>query len=208
MSGKRELTTQAYLLLVEGHDDFWVSRRLAEHIGIDVQNKVFIKICEGKSKIAPELKLLTTRDGFANVKAVGIIRDADDDLFSEFQSGCSALRNAGLKVPRSRNAFAAGPPRTGVFVFPNNQEPGRLDDLCLRAVRIGQLRTLAVDYVDNAIALKPNSNFQKHKMVLHAYLAGLENCGLRVGEAATAGLFDWNADAFAPFTKFLKNLCS
>lgn len=90
-----------------------------------------IKICKifcARSKI---LKALI------RLKKLGIAFDADGKPQNTFRSICSALGNTGLPVPRKRGNFtnpSQGSPCPGVYLFPDNEQSGMLEDPILRSL--------------------------------------------------------------------------
>lgn len=69
------------------------------------------------------------------------------------------------------------------------------------------LKELSIDYVKRAASLR-NKNFRTlHKNKLHAYLSGTDSfVGMKIGEAAQAGCFDFSHTALNFLQKALLRL--
>lgn len=94
--------------------------------------------------------------------------------------------------------------------MPDGSSQGNLEDLCIRSIESSLDSTCVDQYVQcrvNAGAQIANNRLAKSKA--YAYLAvGRDNAepGLRLGEAAEAGVWDWNSSAFQRIRDFLQNL--
>ena len=147
------------LLLGEGIEEVYSFNALLDHLGItDVQVDQY----DGKSKIAAGLKAIKDRSGFINqVVSVGVTRDADyaddpaDDAAAAqraFQSVSGALAYANLPAPIAPIVKAAGKPDISVFILPDNQKPGMLEDICIASATAPDINCIA-EYFD-CVALK------------------------------------------------------
>jgi hypothetical protein len=191
------------LLAGEGQDEVFFFEALLAHLQIsDVQVEQYA----GKGYLAKYLRELPLRPGYQNVVAIGITRDADGNVAQTFQSVGGLLGNAGLPTPAAAGQVTAGPPRVGVFLMPDNQRPGMLEDLCLDAVQSDGAISCVTDYfkcVDQRAKRQPN-NMAKARV--HAWLASQLEPDRRLGEAAKAGIWPWHDAAFAPLIQFLQAL--
>lgn len=200
------------LLLVEGADAYHFSIwALREYALGDTQVLDF----GGVTQFPEYLKTLKAVSGYRGVASLGIARDAEGDPPSAFASVCGALRNAGFAQPDKVFQATSGRPSLAVFLFPGphsgTQEArtGTLDDLCL---------SVLADGLDGKVMACVNSFLhcarqcgcdlrRPHKARLHALLAAHDKfVGLKVGEAANAGAWDWHHPAIEPFEQFLRAL--
>ncbi len=75
----------------------------------------------GKDKFKNELPALKNMEGFDDIKNIGFVRDADDNVEGAFSSICTTLVNNGLSKPDKINTVREVSGRkTGIFIMPNN----------------------------------------------------------------------------------------
>ena len=77
------------LLWCEGPNDFAFFRRLVVYAGLT--DRLRVEVFEGKENIATYLEILRLRPGFSGLRALGIVRDADEsaeDAFKSVQNYC------------------------------------------------------------------------------------------------------------------------
>jgi hypothetical protein len=122
---------QPKLLLVEGRDEAELFDKLLTDLEIA---EVGIWRVGGRSKFRPRLEALTKYSGFDQVISIGIVRDADNDPSSAFDSICGALENAGLSRPAAPLQPVGNDPQIVVMVLPGEDTPGMLEDVCLESV--------------------------------------------------------------------------
>jgi hypothetical protein len=184
---------------------------LLAHLGItDVQVDQY----GGKHKIRPGLKAITERSGFSQVASLAVTRDADfaddpadDALASQraFQSVRDALIHAGL--PATLDVKASGTPQVSVFILPDNNNPGMLEDLCIASM--SQPEIACIDEFFNCIAAgtaRAQIRRNVSKSRVHAWLATQAEPDKRLGEAAKDSYINWNHPAFDPLKQFLQQL--
>ena len=201
---------QPRLLLVEGEDDEQFFRRLIgrRQIG-DIQIVQFSEHAKLSRFLAD---VIVADPRFSElVKAVAIVRDADQSLESAFQSVRDSLLHAGLPVPNTPVTPAIGTLngaafQVSVYIMPDNAVAGDLETLILRAVEGNP----ASDCVDTYIeCLKERGMTVRHerKAKLHAFLASDPgDPTLQPGQAIDAGVIPWNSPAFDGVHRFLDAL--
>lgn len=79
-------------------------------------------------------KLLVDREAFAtrsvDLHALGVVLDSDERTAADsFNGMCEVLRRLELAVPGALGEFVAGSPSTGIFVLPDGQRAGTLEDV-------------------------------------------------------------------------------
>ena len=119
-------------LIVEGKDADRFASVMIRHlglVGVQVQNP------GGVSELRPFLKALLLAPGNETIVSMGLVRDAEENPQSAFQSAADALVQAGLTRPAVCGRVRAGTPRVGVFIFPDGTGPGALESLCLESLR-------------------------------------------------------------------------
>jgi hypothetical protein len=115
------------------------------------------------------------------------------------------LENVQLITPQTSGSFGVGNPKVGVFILPDCQNSGMLEDLCLASVTAD----LAMPCVDDFIRCVENRGRQPNNIAkarVHAWLASHIVPDKRLGEAALAGYWDWDSQAFGPLKQFLHQL--
>jgi hypothetical protein len=191
-------------LLVEGRDALVFFSAFLRYLGITA---IQLQNFGGINELGPFLKALRDSPGFLErVGCLGVIRDAESDPGAAFQSVCSALRNAGLPVPPRPRTRAGADPSIAVLILPDEGTDGMLETLCLRAVAEDPARPCVDDYFtclsETLTALPRNL----HKAKIHAFLASRPKSDLQLGQAASAGYFDWANPAFGEVRQFLMDL--
>ena len=193
------------LVLVEGKDEELLFEVFTHHLGLD---NLQIMGIAGKDNLPKVLKALTKSPGFVNVISLGIVRDADSDPKSSFQSVCSALQQAGLTCPTAVLTFAGHNPRVMVMILPDAQSSGELEDLCLRAIE----NDPAISCVEKYFRCLTKKNIplsrKLSKAKIQAFLASRLEPGKRLGEAAQAGYFPPQEPAFSQLHQFLRDVAS
>jgi len=85
--------------------------------------------------------------------AIGLIIDADEATAAHaYAAFKTAIQQAAFPfpLPDDHTQFNQGPPRIGVFVIPNNNDPGRLEDTMSECASVAypQLLNIANDFVN------------------------------------------------------------
>jgi hypothetical protein len=187
------------LVIVEGVDDQGVLGALLRHDGIcDVQ----IMPTGGKASLAEGLRGLKLAVGFESVRSIGILRDADTDPSTAFQSVCDALERVVLPVPERPLVPAAGPPKVTVMILPSSSRPGALEDLCLAAVAGDAAFPCVQRYFDclSEAGVEGPRNVSRARM--QVFLASRPEVGKRLGEAAH--YLPWHVPAFDELRQFIQ----
>ncbi len=199
------------ILIVEGRDEeMFFDAALRDHLGLtDIQ----IMPIGGKTQLSRNLTGLVNVAGFPTVQSLAILRDADltapgathTSAAQAFQSVCGSLQHVGLPCPAAHGQFAAGPPRVGIFIVPNGVDDGMLETLCLMSVASLPEFPCVDSYFQclQGHGAIPNN---PHKARAHAWLASRPEPDRRVGEAAQAGYWPWDSDAFRDLWTFIGSL--
>jgi hypothetical protein len=160
----------------------------------------------GKHKLKHYLAELNKRPGFDRVRSVGVTRDADLDVAGAFASVRGLLLANGFTPPDSPGEVKDGLLNVGVFILPDNNRAGMLEDLCLDAVREDPALACVDEFltcIETRAARRPG-NFPKAR--LQSWLASQIEPGKRLGEAAQAGYWPWGSPAFEPLRQFVQLL--
>ena len=196
------------LLLVEGRDEVNLFDALLKHsLGAAEKRDIQIIDAGGKHSFRKNLTAIAAAArARPTVQAVGAARDADDNALSAFQSVCDALRHAGYEPPRAHGEVSAGDPPVGVFILPDGRGAGAVETLCRCSVAESAASGCIEAFID---CLKEQGALQSRnedKTFAHAYLAAADDPVARVGEGAQQGAWDFDSDAFADLSDFLRKL--
>lgn len=196
---------QPRLLLVEGTDDYWFFRRIIERREREGINSEGIQVVPygGKDNFGNFLTgtLIPRLTSSELVEAIGVTRDADNDYTRAFQSIRNSLRMAGLPSPPSPLTFETGTfdgetVQVVAYIMPDNQSPGELETLCLRAVS-GSPAIPCVDRFHECLESIGHVSGPAYKTRLGAFLsANPDNPNLLAGQAIAAGVIPWDNPAF------------
>jgi hypothetical protein len=199
------------LLIVEGRDEgMFFEAALANHLGLtDIQ----VMPIGGKTLLTQNLSALVNDPLFPTVQSLAVVRDADatapastvSSAAQALQSVRGSLRHVGLPHPAVHGQFAAGAPRVGIFIVPNGVDDGMLETLCLLSVSTLPEFACVDGYFQclQGYQIVPNN---LHKARAHAWLASRPEADKRVGEAAQAGYWPWDSNAFDALWAFVRSL--
>ncbi|MEJ5258474.1 MAG: DUF3226 domain-containing protein [Fervidobacterium sp.] len=157
------------LLIVEGTNDKEFVNALIQSIG---GQRYMIVELQGKNNLSDVLPKISKVSGFGNIRNLAIILDADDSPVRTFQSAKNSLRKAGLPVPSTvGEVFTKLKPNVGVFLFPDCQSNGTVEDLIIKTINKAVLDCIEAYHV--CITEKAeNTNFKiSSKSKLYRYLA-------------------------------------
>ena len=193
------------VLLVEGRDDRHVVRHLQDRTSsvpsFDIQDK------EGIDNL---LRFIEPEIRVPGRAAVGIVADANDDLDARWDAISHRLREAGVEPPEARppdGMIVDGLPRVGVWLMPDNQRPGELEDFVQEMIPSGDPAwPLAQKYIEDIP--KEARRFPARKTSraeLHAWLATREEPG-RMGSAIGRGDLQTDGKLCSAFLEWIERL--
>jgi len=201
--------TEPKLLLAEGADACYFCIWAKQAYGV---TGLQVMDFGGIGELARRLQTVQLVTGYDVVESLGVIRDAEEDAAAAFASVRGAFDKAGLTAPSQPYEVAAGSPRTGVFLFPGpapdegGPRCGTLEDLCMATVENQPVRHCIDSFMD-CLRQAGGDLRRPHKARVHSYLAGNNSfVGLKLGEAAKAGAWDWRHRQMEPFERFLRTL--
>ena len=195
------------VLLVEGSED-------AKFLSALVKPPEDIQILQigGKGRLKAVLRVvLEDARKIGGLHAIAVLRDADEQASSAFESVRDALKSNGLTPPdRHREYSESDRPAVGIFVAPDGESPGSLESLCVQSVSDTPEARCTEDYLE-CIATAGNHhwNAATHaKAFAYAYLAvgAHPEKSLQVGGAQGT----WNRDSpvFGPLRAFVEQLAT
>jgi hypothetical protein len=184
------------ILLVEGKDDEHVLKHVCGTR--DVQELDEIKEQGSVEKL---LENFPVRLKESDVEALGVVIDADTDLAARWDS----LRNRLILVeyenvpedPAPDGTILDPPagtllPRVGIWIMPDNQSEGILENFLRFLVPAG---SALFEHVESSVAAIPEgerrfTELAKPKAIIHTWLAWQEEPGKPLGTAITARYLD------------------
>lgn len=194
---------QPKLLIGEGNDEVIFFQTILKHLNL---TDIMVEAYQGKNNLSNYLKTLKVRPNFSQLTAIGITRDADDSIQSAFDSIKSSLQKINLSIPTNLGEKTNENPQISIYILPDNQNSGMLENLCLETVKDEPAMICVNEYFQ---CLKINSNTYPNNLAkakIHAWLASREIPDKRLAEAAQAGYFDFNHSAFAKLKQFILSL--
>ncbi len=208
-------------LLVEGETDIHVVANLAivkglsNPKGYETKKKFeqqFSIIGDGKYGLKERIPTVLKTEGLTNF---GIILDADANAQSTWESVKNILQQAGYNgLPSTRPANGiieiTGKPKIGIWIMPDNQNQGYLEDFLKQLVPIGDLllpkaNRIVQDLIDNE--LNRFTVIKRTKAEMYTWLAWQEKPELPFGTSiATQQVFDLNALLADTFLTWLQTI--
>ncbi|MGQ9881654.1 MAG: DUF3226 domain-containing protein [Armatimonadota bacterium] len=122
---------QPRLLTVEGREEELFFGAPIQYMGLPSLQIISL---QGKDNYGWGLKALALSPSFSRVTALGVVRDADNDAGSAFQSVHDALKRANPPIPKRPLHPTNTKPRVAVMILLGGNLPGSLEDLRLRAL--------------------------------------------------------------------------
>ena len=201
------------LIWCEGPNDFAFFRRMVGYLGLN--DRLRVEQFEGKPNIPTYLEIIRLRPGFSELKALGIVRDADEDAAGALQSVQHHLRLNGLVAPVRAGAPEAGVcfdglvRSVGIFLAPDGLERGALESLYLRSIELSPTVDCAKAFMQ-CVTPHLQSSLVAHlaKVEFYTWLAASESPGILPGQAMDANIIDRNNPAFDPIKAFLTQLAA
>lgn len=207
---KRE--TPHAILLVEGPEDKHVIQHLSTAHGI-VRGSFEIVVKEGYENLLNTLDV--ELDG-SELQRLGIVVDADLDITARWYSLRNRLQTCGYaslpQQPQSSGIIINAPEQVtlGIWVMPNNQLPGMLEDFVTYLVPSGDPLWERAKQCAASIPAHERrfATHQQVKAEIHTWLAWQEFPGTPLGLAITRRYFDSHLPLAQQFSTWLKQLFS
>ena len=208
-------------LLVEGMNDFHVIKALRtkykvpEKFSIEVPDS--IELSDGKKAKGVEALLsgLPIRLKEAYLQTLGIVVDADQDLQARWQAISNKLKSVGYnnipKTPCPEGWIYEQEelPKIGVWIMPNNQLTGELEDFVSYLIPDDdQLQLKANEILDELETLEIHgyNKDDRSKAFIHTWLAWQKEPGRPMGLSITAKVLRNNPAIAQNFITWLKQL--
>ncbi|HCE2071765.1 DUF3226 domain-containing protein [Vibrio parahaemolyticus] len=201
-------TTEGPVLLTEGDNDCHVIAALCRAHSLPEGCFGFYS-CGSDDKAITRLKLLL-KSGINCPERFAIVLDADaPSLASKWQSLRSILNSNGYEIPEKPSSkgtilTAAGKPLVGIWMMPDNNLDGMLEDFCLRLAPQEALN-LAEEYITKCKESGHATFKDAHhsKALVHSFLGTQDEPGSPLGQAITRKVLSSEEEIAKDFTNWL-----
>ncbi len=203
MSWKFTEVTEPVVVLCEGRDEQVLLQTLAAASHVQVQ----CVDCGGSQQFATRIKVVMKAPGFAQVRALAIVRDAETDSAAAAQSIRACLQNEGLPVPEAELQLASDATiSTAYLVVPRGGADGMMEDLILRVMQDQPHWPCQTGYFDCLASKGLDLSIDEKKRWVQAGLAALTGGHLarNIGEAAQKSLLPLDHPAFDELRNLLR----
>jgi len=185
------------ILLVEGPDDEHVLKHICGNRGIS--RPLAVKPHGGVDQLLESVPVSLKASEEGDI--VGVVIDADTDLSARWQSLRDRLARVGYSdlpaLPAADGTIIEPPddkllPRVGIWLMPDNQTKGILEDFLTFLVPAG---SQLFEHAKTSVATIPEnevrfSKLAKPKALIHTWLAWQDEPGKPLGTAITARYLD------------------
>lgn len=202
-------------IFVEGKDDerffeAFISHFLRGYKDDGYKEEYLVESVGGKDNFFRKIQEYLSYIGEVNLKrlkVIGIVRDADENSQSAFQSICDVLKKLKLPVPTGISNLEGQDPAVCVLIIPPDR-PGSLETICWESINDDKIKNCIEEYI-RCINYKCSLSKNKlDKLRSNIFVCSKEPSepNLRFGEAAEKGYFNFNAEKFEIIRRFLSNL--
>ena len=188
------------IILVEGQTDKVIIEKIVRKATC---KEVTFSVQNGINNL---LKRIKTYPKASGARRIGIIIDANNDLKGRWQSVCDKLRKSKLEIELpnmpDRDGFIqeCGQQSIGIWLMPDNRNPGMIEDFIQKIIPDDNRWELAVEFIDKA--MENGIAFQESKAKVHAWLAVVEP-GLRFGTVMDKNVFEFDNEDFHRFENWI-----
>lgn len=197
------------LLLVEGKDEVNLFESLLKHCFESGNPGIQVISVGSKEQFKRTLAAIRIAARMGQVlQAIGIVRDADKNARTSFQSVCDGVRHVNYKPPSAHAKFSNATPSIGVFIVPDGSRPGAIETVCRQSVESEETAKCVDEYLKCLTEHSAMQSTNEDKSFAHAYLAAWKDPLVRVGEAAFQGVWDFQSPAFHALSQFFRDLAS
>lgn len=198
-------------LLVEGKNDQHVVWALCEAYKLP---ETFDVLVPGDGGIEAVLQDIPARLDESGLKSLGIMLDADEDIQACWAGVRRRLEAAGYILPQQpvREGFITvlpDRPKVGVWVMPDNQLPGMLEDFVSYLIPQNDgLKPIAEKTLQSLEKKKLNlyKPTYRSKALIHTWLAWQETPGMPMGQAITVRALQHDQSLANSFVNWLQRL--
>lgn len=201
-------------LLVEGKNDRHVVWALCKQYNVPENFSVEVPGSD-VGGVDELIESIPVRLRIARLRALGIVLDADQNLHGRWMAVRRSIVDFGYEhvpeQPSSEGTIVSteGRPRVGVWLMPNNELPGMLENFVAYLISDGDtLATKAQSVLDSIETENINRYIPTHrpKAFIHTWLAWQENPGQPMGTSITARVLSNENPATLLFINWLMRL--
>ena len=120
------------------------------------------------------------------------------------------LKKKKLPIPSKPKEVLTTNPKVGIFIMPNNETEGMLEDLCLQSIQQREINTCIDDYVScvksNVLNHARLIKFNEGKCRVQTYLASCIPIERELGVAALNYHWNFSCSCFDDIKEFLQVL--
>lgn len=198
-------------LLVEGSDDQHVVWAICQRLNVTESFDVIDSI--GISEVLKDIPVRLKQ----RPASLGIVVDADVDLNSRWQQVYTILSDFGYQLPETPNTegtIVESPnegylPKVGVWLMPNNELPGMLEDFIRFLVPSDDE---SQNFANETLDMLEERNLHRYipnhraKALIHTWLAWQEDPGTPLGQAITRRFLSTEIEVCQQFVDWLNRL--
>jgi len=197
------------VLLVEGKNDCHVIMALCEHYAVPETFGIYE--CGSDTQLLKRLNALISQPDPPEM--IGVVLDADTDVANRWMSLQGKLRHYNYNFPQSPSVNGTvvhsneEATQLGIWLMPNNQEAGMLEDFCAQMIdaKAKSIAEYCVDYAQSE-GVCTFKSVHKTKAIVHTYLAWQDEPGRRLGQAITCQALRAETETAASFIGWLNQL--
>jgi len=192
------------LFLLEGRTDWIIVEAVLERLRILNVNLVN---CNGIENLLNDLPALIKE---SDMRSIGIIVDASNSLEQRWQSIRDKLIRSDLEIELPKTPCHCGTVQEfgdqviGIWVMPDNQKSGVLEDFFAELIPKDDVWELACDFVERAMGKGIPVNESKSKV--YAWLS-IVAPGMQMGTAFKANKIEFDTTNYKNFENWIKALC-
>ncbi|RLD53420.1 MAG: hypothetical protein DRJ05_16520 [Bacteroidetes bacterium] len=196
------------VLLVEGKDDLFVFSDIFEKHKVVQSFEIIDKV--GVTSLLKSIPIHVKTD----ISSIGIVIDADSDIEKRWVSLKSILSKIGYNVPDKPNSlgtilYKKDLPDFGVWIMPNNNENGMLEDFVKYLIPENDK---IMPFVERTLLRLESENLNKYKNIhkskaeIHTWLAWQKTPGTPMGLAITKTYLETGSEMCLSFVNWINKL--
>ena len=193
------------VLMVEGQDE----KNFFEALLKTFEKNEVVQVIDvgGKDKFNSVFPVLWNNKT-VEIKNIGFVRDAEDKkAVDAFQSICNIIAKHDVLIPDEPcRIVKQGGKRVGIFIMPNNNDCGMLEDLCLISVQDTYIYQCVECFVKSYTDKIDDKRYNLAKAKTLAYLSTQVPIVNSLGLASQQKVWNFENPCFSGINSFLKEL--